>query len=441
MKKWFRFFFLSFFSHKAAKEGAKRGYTNVFLGFMLALSFLWISFFAGDMLPFAVHFNNSPDFVETVRGVFANADTDKRIDLVIDNGDLKLKGQGADYAGGLLINTLENDEDRQAYSVNGYNVVVDLRAADTPCEVYAYCLSNDGKNTEISYQDYLTLSEVARLNFDFKLKYTSKELVLDSESVKGYIEYLDGLGEEKKELTETLASELAEGKISEAEYNRAIYEAYFESYYPAIDAYESSSKIPLLRNYYYHNYISQGLTKYILIFDDYMSGSFETKGGREVSFYGFYSSLENGELISDKDTQQVANDKADGFIKSAFKSNWILSAYAYLLNTISLAPFIALMIMVAALLPYSILRLCGVESISSLGAMIKIVGSFVWFSGVISAVITVTAMFFVNRSLISLLPLVLFFVALVIRAVIFALNESRLNKMQPEQQQAEQTEV
>ena len=238
-----------------------------------------------------------------------------------------------------------------------------------------------------------------------------------------------------------MAGELAEGKISEAEYNRAIYEAYFESYYPAIDAYESSSKIPLLRNYYYHNYISQGLTKYILIFDDYMSGSFETMGGREVSFYGFYSSLENGELISDKDTQQVANDKADGFIKSAFKSNWILSAYAYLLNTISLAPFIALMIMVAALLPYSILRLCGVESISSLGAMIKIVGSFVWFSGVISAVITVTAMFFVNRSLISLLPLVLFFVALVIRAVIFALNESRLNKMQPEQQQAEQTEV
>ncbi|MBE6532555.1 MAG: hypothetical protein E7676_03480 [Ruminococcaceae bacterium] len=441
MKKWFKFFYLSFFSHSISKESVKRSYTNVFLSFLLVLLFLFAGFTCGATLPFFVHYGNSPDFTATARAVLANADVDKRIDAEIENGVLKLKTQGGEYTQSLLVNTFVSDADKQTYSVNGYNVVVDTRPAGTLAEVEAYCVSNDGKNTVITYQEYLTLSEVARLNFDFKLCYTGNALVLSDETVKNYRAYVDGLSDENKAKTEKLASDLSESKITKSEYNSEIYKLYFTNYYPEITEYESTSDVPLLRNYYYHQYISKGIKNYLFIFDDYMTGSFETKSGIDVSFYGFYSGLENGALVASGATGDEANRAADTFIKNSYKANWLLNAYAYLMNVLSLAPFIALMLMVATLLAYSILKLCNVESIATLGAMLKIVGSYSWFSGAISVALTVITMFFVQGSMINALPLVLFFAALVIRSVIFAIKENKLYKLQSENREVEQTEV
>ena len=55
-------------------------------------------------------------------------------------------------------------------SVGVKTEIARITPADTFAEIEAYCVSNDGKNTVISYEDYLTLSEVARLNFDFKIR-------------------------------------------------------------------------------------------------------------------------------------------------------------------------------------------------------------------------------------------------------------------------------
>ncbi len=441
MKKWLKFFFISFFDHKEAKGGAKRGYANAFLSFLLALMFLWTAFIGGDMLPFGAHYNSSSDFKATAYAVFANADPAKRIDVMVEKGSLKLKKRGGEYSEALLVNTFENDADKENYSVNGYNIVIDSRPANTLAEIEAYCVSNDGKNTVISYQDYLSLSEVARLNFDFKIKYTGKALELTDKAVEDYRAYIDGLSEENRSKAQGLADDLAESKITKAEYNRAVYELYFVNYYPEITAYESTSRVPLLRNYYQHQYVSSGVKNYLFVFDDYMTGSFETKMGTKVLFNGFYSKLEEGALISEDATQEQASALVDGFIKTSFKSVFVLNAYVYTVNAISLAPFIALMLLVATILVYSILKLWGVDSITSLGAMLKIVGSFVWPSGIISAILTVITMFFVNRSLITALPLVLFFVALVVRSIIFAIMERKLYIKQSERQVVEQMEV
>ena len=430
MKKWFRFFCLSFFSDKISKEGARRGYTNFFISLILALAFLWVGFVGSEMLPFSAHYNNASDFVETARGVLASADVNDRITIEIQEGLLKAKKHGGEYAESLLVNTWENESDKQNYSVNGYNVVVDTRSSDTLAEIEAYCISNDGKDLIISYEEYLTLSAVARLNFDFKLTYTGRELELDDESVASYLAYLESTGEENKLELEGLADDLSENKITKSEYNRKIYELYFTNYYPAITDYESSSKVPLLRNYYYHQYIKDGISKYLLIFDDYMMGSFETERGIDVSFYGFYSGLDEGVVISEGAAQSEAEEKADGFIKDSFNAIWLLNVYAYAMNVFSLIPFIALMPMVVTLLAYSLLKLRGVESISSLGAMFKIIGSYVWFSGAISAAITVVIAFFVQRDALIVLPLILFFVTLAIRSIIFSIRETQLYRKQ-----------
>ncbi|MBQ7391392.1 MAG: hypothetical protein IJV73_01785 [Clostridia bacterium] len=376
------------------------------------------------MLPFSAHYDLSADFSATVHSLLANPDVSKRIDVEVQDGRLKIKKHGGEYTEHILINTFENDVDKQNYSTNGYNVIVDSRPANTLAEVEAYCVSNDGKNTEISYQDYLTLSDVARLNFDFQLRYTGNELVFDDEVVEGYRAYVDGLSDENRAATQKYARDLAENAITKSEYNRAIYELYFTNYYPEITAYESTSKVPLLRNYYYHQYIKEGIDHYLFIFDDYMAGSFETDSGISRSFYGFYGNVENGILVQEEVESDKANKAADVFIKKSFGSVAPLTLYSHAMNVFSLIPIIALMPMVVTLLAYSILKLCGIESVSSLGATFKIVGSYVWFSAVISAVLAVLTSFFVQGNILTVLPLLLFFVTLAVRSIVFAVNET-----------------
>ncbi len=419
MKKWIRFFGGSFFSNKISKEATRHGYSSVFLALLLTFAFLWVGYVGADMLPFSSWYNSSPDFQETVHTLLANSDVSKRVGLEIFEGSLKFKVD----TDGVLVNTFENSADKQNYSINGYDVIVDSRPADALAETIAYCVSNDGKETIISYDDYLTLSEVARLNFDFKLRYTGNELILEDGLVEGYREYLDDLSQEIKLETQKLADELANSKISKSEFNRAVYELYFTNYYPAITEYESSSKVPLLRNYYYHQYIKEGQEKYLFIFDDYMVGSFETESGINISFYGFYSDLENGVLVADNIDMAKANAAVDEFIMKSYNSIAPLSVYAHAMNVFSLIPFIALMPMVITILAYSIMKLRGVESIKTVGEAFKIVGSYTWAAALISAVINMIASFLVAPSMLAVLPLLIFFVVLAIRAMIFAINE------------------
>ena len=441
MKKWINFFCLSFFSDKMSKEAARRGYSNVFLGLLLTFALLWCGFVCGEMLPFSAHYNRSPDFQSTVHAVLANPDISKRISIEIVDGRLQMQREDIEDGEGLLINTIENDRDKQTYSVGGYNVVVDSRPAESLAEVVAYCVSNDGKNTEISYQDYLTLSEVARLNFDFKLMYTGNELKLSDEVVENHLSYLNTLEGENQSKAQAYGQELADGKITKNEYNLAIYKLYFINYYPDITEYESESEVPLLRNYYYHEYLKNSEGKYLFIFDDYIAASFETVSGIKTSFYGFYNSLENGNLIAENTEQAMAEKQADEFIKDSFAAMAPLSMYAYAMNVFSLIPFIALMPMVVALLAYSILKLKESEIMLSFGAMFKIVGSYLWISAVISAALTIAISFFASQSVLTALPLLLMFVALAVRAMLYVINEARLHQKQTEESDIGQTEV
>ncbi len=433
MKKWFRFFFLSFFSNKLSKEGEKRGYTNLFLGLLLSFAFLWMGVFGGEMLPFATHYNHATDLVSTVHTVLASPDATHRIDLTLKDGVLAASKQGGTDDAGLIVSTLKNEEDRERYAGQGYDVVIDTRPADTLAEVEAYCVSNDGKGTEITYEEYLTLSEVARLNFVFHLRYTGEALTLTDTLTDTHKAYLLSLGDEKKGEVEKLDGQLADGTLTQEGYRRALYQLYFTNYYPSITEYEETSRVPLLRNYYYHEYIKDGKTKYLFLFDDYLAGSFETDNGMLRTFYGYYNNMEDGALIREGMDEEAMGKAADTFIKDAFSAMAPLTAYAHAMNIFTFIPFIALMPLVVALLAHSLLRLRGVDSIRTLGGMVKTVGSYIWFSGVISAVLTLGLSFLVQPRLISALPLVLFFVALMVRSILLVVEEWRVHKRQLEQ--------
>ena len=106
-------------------------------------------------------------------------------------------------------------------------------------------------------------------------------------------------------------------------------------------------------------------------------------------------------------------------------------------TNLKIGQILIVLLLVATLLAYSLLKLRGVDSISSLGAMCKAVGSFLWCAGAFAAVGAVVLAFFVGRNLMTTLPLVLFFVILMARAILFVVKENqlytRLKEQQPQQ--------
>ena len=170
-----------------------------------------------------------------------------------------------------------------------------------------------------------------------------------------------------------------------------------------------------------------------------MVGSFETGLGMKVSFCGFYKNMNEGVLISSDSDERTANKAADAFVKKAYASIAPITLYSRAMNSIMVLPFIALMPMVAALLAYSILRLKGACGSLSFGGAFKIVGSYAWFSGVIAAVATVMGAFFTPPKLLTVLPILVFFITLLVRSAIFTAREIKSNIKQSEQ--TEQTEA
>ena len=421
---WVKFFFLSFFSNKRAKEGIKKGFSNLFLSLIIALVFICLGVIGADTMPFSAHYDSSTGFKSVVQNAFAGG----KITVMIENGKLRSPQNGNDGKG-LVVDTFNRASDKEIYSANGYDLVVDTRASDTLAKVEAYCVSTADENQIISYEEYLTLNEVSRLNFEFRLRYTGEELTLTSDMVDGFKSYLDGNADYAQKAKD-IADKFTSGEITKQAYDREIYGLFFQAYYPSITKYESNSKVPLLRNYYFHELINKGKNRFLMTFDDCLVGSFVTDSGIEVFFYGFYSKANSGKLIASDMSEIERINAVDSFIKKSFMATQDLSVYIYVMNTIRLIPIIALMVVVVTMLMHSVLSLYGVETCPSFGSSAKVVGSFLWFSGVITALITIIIAFFTPRGIITTVSIISFFTVMLVRVTIFVIDEVKKRKAQ-----------
>lgn len=438
MKKWIKFFFLSFFSNEQAKEGIRRGYTNAFLSLILALVYLCIGVIGADTLPFGAHYNNATEFKSMVRSAFIYPDGVNGVDAWIEDGKFTV-AKNENFESALIVDTFRNEEDRQNYAKGEYQLVIDTRPADAFAEVEAYCVSLGEDKMEISYEDYLTLNEVARKNFEFKLRYTGEEFLLTEKTIaqfETFLEESDSARDSAKELLDKYKNE----ELTKKEYYKAVYELYFKTYYPSIADYESNSNVPLLRNYYFHELIGKGEKRFLMVFDDCMVGSFATDGGIEVFFYGFYSSIPNGQLIEGYFDLSNRINAVDNLVKRSFNGTTSLSTYIYIMNTIRLIPVIVLMVIVVTMLTHSILSLKGVETCKTFGSTIKVIGSFLWFSGIVTALLTIIIAFMVQRSLVTVVSVVVFFLTILVRAIFFIISEVKKRKKEMEEYNRENLE-
>lgn len=397
MREWIKFFGLSFFSDKISRQAVRRGYKNFVLGAVLALALLFCGILAADLLPFSTHYKRASSFSAFARNGVVGTN------LRVGSGKISSP---------LIVDTFSVAADASAYAINGYNLVVDTRRADAFDDFDAYYLSNDGKEQEITVEEYETLSDVAKRNFDFKIRYTSKELVLNDELTAVHEAYLAGINSE-----EYIRLQKQKGEISAEEYRKRVYNLYVKKYYPDLSAYENTGGAPLLRNYYYHNYVNGGAENYLFIFDDSLVGSFETNGGLKISFYGFYKNFPDGSTF-------LTEKEADGFITRSFYATAGFSSYIYLMNMLRLFPFIAVMLLLVAVIAYCILRILKSPRCNTIGGSVKTVGAYLFFGSLFSAVITLICGYFIPRNSLIIAALTSFFLILLIRTAVSLVLEA-----------------
>ena len=155
------------------------------------------------------------------------------------------------------------------------------------------------------------------------------------------------------------------------------------------------------------------------------------------NFDEFYKNLENGELIQSSFDETNRINAVDSFVKNSFLATVDLSVYIYIMNTIRLIPILALMVVVVTMLAHSIMALYGVDTCSSFGQTIKVVGVMLWISGIVSAILSVIVAFFVQRNAIITVSIVAFFLTLLVRVAIFVICEIRNRKKEIEKLLAE----
>lgn len=395
MNSWLKFFGLSFFSDKIAKEARTRGVFNCVLGFIFALLFIFCGVLAANAIPFYNHYDGATDFKDFVSNFVDGA--------ALTVSESRLSSDA-------VINTYTDEAAAGKYLTNGYNLVIDTRPSTALDDFGAYCLAKDG--TEISYEAYLALSDEEKSGYTFKIRYTDKELILTDSLIAGYKEYLGASTDEgiKKEY-----ADLAEQKdsLADNEYKNKVYALYLKAYYSDVSAFENVNNIPLLRNYYYFNYLGKADTeKCLFIFEDRLFGSFYTDGGVKVTFSGAYNGLSDGGVTD-----------GDGFIKSAFKSSVAVSANVYLINLFKFIPLIALIPLVLALICKIAFTVIKDEKFKKYGTCLKVEFSYIAVAGLITAVLHFICGYFVSSGILNSLPIIFLAAVMAVRTLVFVIGE------------------
>lgn len=384
MKNWFKTFGLSFFSDRIAGEAAKYGFAIIFLSLLLSFVFFMTGYYAADVVPFSTHYGNAQSYRQFIDGAF----TDGGISFSIVDGKAV-----SEYK----VNTYAAEEDGQKYAANGYNLIVDTRPSDTLIEFTQVAVRDEA---ELDYETYLGLSDTDKRNYKLETRYSDKELELTDEAVSTYAAYLAD-NEDAKERYEALDK-------NAADYGKQVYYMYVKYYYSSVGSVYGSSKAPALRDYYYNNYVTNGNSCYLYLFGDMIAGSFKTDKGVPVVFGGYFTKCGDGEVKN-----------VHSFIKDVYYDTAGYTFTSYFVSAMSQLPMLIFIPLLIGLIMWAAGKAVKNGWVKSFSGCYKIVGSFVWFAALLTALITFVCGFFtVARRLYALMP-VMFLAVLVIRTVVY----------------------
>ncbi|MDE6373364.1 MAG: hypothetical protein K2L72_02600 [Clostridia bacterium] len=373
---WLKRFTLSLFSDKHAKESARFGFGNILLTSFLAVAFIFLGIFAGEIAPFASYYNGAEDF----RGFLYNAF--ENISVTVSDGSAEITSDGDTVD----INTLSDGGDAAAYAVNGYHLFVNSASVASAFDDFdAYCVKTDG-GAEIDYEAYLSLPESERKNYRFAVRYSGKIKVVTEDEADAYREYLVALNDEE------INSKLEDAEGGE-DYAESVYALYVQNYYPDMRA-ATGETVPTLRTYYYRRTLETD-GRYLCLFGDMIIASFTSYNGNRVTFGGTYKS--GNDLAG-------GNQKAvDGFIKNCFYDSASTLFVFDLLNSVTVIAVSELIAVAVMLLGFAACKLMKRGACLKFADSARIVASYVHIAALISAVVTLCLYFCLGGNAITII--------------------------------------
>lgn len=406
-----KFFGLSYFSDKIARTAADFGFGTLFLALVLSFLFFLCGYMAADTVPFAVHYENAGSYKEFINNAFSE-------------GGISLSVKNSLVCADSRINTYADGGDKAVYAMNGYDLIVDTRPSDMLIEFTQVAVKG---GTEISYESYLALSAAEKNGYKLETRYTDKELVVSSAFVEKITVYLDGICAEGS-LEYNAKAAAAYGKLkeekanySEDEYGKQLYYLYVRFYYASVSSVYYDAQAPVLRDYYYRNYIAANKAYYFYLFDGMCAGSFKTDGGVPVVFGGYFNKCADG-----------AVDDVGGLIKTAFYDTVSYTFGSYFMGAVMQLPYLIFIPLILALLLWGVGKAVKNGWEKTFSGCFKTVSAFIWFSGFLTALVTFVCGFFVSAKLMySYMPLI-FGLLLLIRTIIFCITAVISKRKPPE---------
>lgn len=405
MKDWFKFFGLSFFSDKVARDAHNHGFAAVIIALVLAFLFYLFGYFAADTVPFSTHYDNAEAYKAFVAQAFDG------IGLEITDGAAKSDKK---------LNTYTSEADKAAYSQGGYDLIVDTRPSNTLIEFTQTAKKGD---KTIDYAQFKALPKAEQKEYVISHEFTDKELELDEALENRTAEYLESISVSGAEIyDENAAKEYGElkdkkGEYKTEDYRKELWYLYVKYYYTSARSILPSAKAPTLRDYYYLDYVSAGKSHYLYVFDDMLAGSFETDGKIPVVFGGYFAKTPNGKATD-----------ASGLIKQTYYDTVGNMFFTYVMSAVSQLPWLVLTPIALALVMWGIGKLVKNGWDKTFGGCYKTVNAFVWFAALVMALISFVCSFFAAARTMYVLMPVLFAVILVIRTAVFCITTALHNK-------------
>lgn len=400
MKKWIKFFGLGFFINKEAEKAPKFGLGSVLLAILLSMVFFLFGYYASDVLPFGTNYDHAEKYKQFIHTAF--------------DGNVKIRIENRKAIADKQINTYTVDIDKTSYVVNSYNLIVDTRPSDMLIQFNQIAIKGD---KQISYEEYRKLNDEAKEGYILKIEYSDEEMVVTSDMGKLYASYLDKITTETDKDYNALATKeygelkSKQGEYSEEQYNRELYYLYIKYYYSSVKSSFQGARAPVLRDYYFNNYITAGKAYYFYIFDNLCAGSFETDSGIPIVFGGYYNKCSDGKITN-----------IDSFIKQVYYDTAGYTFSSYLISTIALFSTLAISPILVALLMWGMSKIIKDSWESSFVGCYKIVASFIWFSAfIISLALFIGGWFASARYLYKLIPIT-FTVILMVRTSVFCIS-------------------
>ena len=407
MTEWLKFYFLGFFSQKLTRQAARRRYLNVVLGILLTFILLFAGLFMGYTCSFGKHYGNSSQFREFVYSVFASGDKHKDIHISVKDGKLNADIPSADYI---------TPYAEHGYNKNGYVLVVDTRPVNTFDDFYVTAEHPDGNI--ISYERYEEMSADAKKSYSLKINYSGNTVNVN-ENREAYTEFLSSekCPADAKTAYEELNRDYDSGKLTDSEYADGIYIQYVKGRYPELPA-DRFGDAPTVRAGEVENAMKDG-KKALLLFDNICIVTFCTDDGIWVDFDGYFRSVADRVFTSDGGDNRAG---ADDFISEAFATGGGADFVIYFLNILRMIPLFIMVYAILSLASFAVLKLCKSEY-GTIVKSLKIVGSFLLFTALLSFFMSITVSFFTARDLAFTITIITFNVIWGIRTLIMIVYE------------------